>query len=69
MNKIIYLFIYLFILSFFVFFLGLHPEHMEVSQARGRIRAVAASLGQGHSNVGSEPYLWPKPQLTVTPDT
>ena len=38
------------------------------SQARSRIGAVAASLHQGHSNVGSEPRLRPTPQLTGTSD-
>ena len=36
------------------------------SQARSRIRAVAAGLS--HSNVGSEPCLRPTPQLTATLD-
>jgi len=38
------------------------------SQARGRIRAVATSLRQSHSNVGSEPRLQPTLQLTATLD-
>ena len=38
------------------------------SQARGRIGAIAASLRQSHSNVGSEPCLRPTPQLTATLD-
>ena len=38
------------------------------SQARGLIRAVAASLHQSHRNSGSEPHLQPTPQLTVTLD-
>ena len=38
------------------------------SQARGPIRAVAASLCHSHSNMGSEPHLQPTPQLTATPD-
>ena len=37
------------------------------SQARGLIRAVAASLHQSHSNAGSEPCLHPTPQVTATP--
>ena len=36
------------------------------SQARGLIRAVAASLRKSHSNEGSEPRLQPTPQLTAT---
>ena len=38
------------------------------SQARGRIRAVATSLRQSHSNGGSELHLQPTPQLTAVPD-
>jgi len=38
------------------------------SQARGLIGAVAASLHQSHSNLGSELHLQPTPQLTATPD-
>ena len=36
------------------------------SQARGLIRAVAASLHHSHSNAGSEPCLRPTPWLTAT---
>ena len=43
-------------------FLRPHLWHM----ARGRIRAAAASLR--HSNTGSEPCLWPTPQLRATLD-
>ena len=38
------------------------------SQARGRIRAAADSLGHSQGNVGSEPHLQPTPQLMATPD-
>ena len=38
------------------------------SQARGQIRAVAASLRQSNSNTRSEPRLRPTPQLTAMPD-
>ena len=38
------------------------------SQARGRIGAVATSLGQSHSHMGSEPRLQPTPQFMATPD-
>ena len=37
-------------------------------QARGPIGAVAASLHQSLSNVGSKPSLQPTPQLTATLD-
>ena len=38
------------------------------SQARGPIRATAASPYQSHSNARSEPCQRPTPQLTATPD-
>ena len=38
------------------------------SQAKGLIGAVATSLNQSHSNMGSEPRLRPTPQLMATPD-
>ena len=38
------------------------------SQARGSIGAAATGLCQSHSNLGSEPHLWPTPQLTAMPD-
>ena len=60
-----YLFIYLFCLSAFSW---AAPAAYGGSQARGRIRAVAAGLCQSHSNVGSEPCLRPTLQLTATPD-
>ena len=59
---------------FFFFFFGLFafsraaPVVYGGSQARGLIRAVAASLHHSHSNAGSEPHLRPTPQLTATPD-
>ena len=37
-------------------------------QARSWIGATAAGLHHSHSNMGSEPHLWPTPQLTTTPD-
>ena len=58
----------------FYFFFGLFaiswaaPPAYESSQARGRIGAIAASLGQSHSNTGSEPHLQPTPQLTAMLD-
>ena len=38
------------------------------SQARGRIRALAASLRQSHSNARSEQHVQPTPKLTAMPD-
>ena len=59
----------LFIYLFFVFFAisWVTPTAYGGSQARGVIRAVAASLRQSHSNTGSKPRLLPTPQLTATP--
>ena len=37
-------------------------------QARGQIRATAASLHHSHSNARSKPRLQPTPQLMVIPD-
>ena len=37
-------------------------------QARGGIRAIAASLQHSHSNAGSKLHLPPTPQLMATPD-
>ena len=46
-------------LCFVIFFkpVFFNPAACGGSQARGLIRAVAASLRQGHSNAGSEPHL------------
>ena len=38
------------------------------SQARGPVRATAASLQHSHSNAGSKQRLQPTPQLTAMPD-
>ena len=57
---------------FFIFF-GLFafsraaPTAYGGSQARGWIGAVAVSLHQSHSNVGSKSRLQPTPQLTAMP--
>ena len=40
----------------------------EGSQARGLIKAVAASVCHNHSNAKSEPSLRPTPQLTAMLD-
>ena len=68
------LFISFLFLSFFFFFFCLFaiswaaPAAYGGSQARGLIGAVATSLRQSHSNLGSEPRLRPALQLTATPD-
>ena len=61
------------IFFFFLAFSRAAPDTLVahgVSQARGLIRAVAASLGldQSHSNAGSEPCLRPTPQFMAMPD-
>ena len=49
----------------FVFLLfRVTPAAYGGSQARGQIRAAAASLYHSHSNIGSEPHLRPTSQLT-----
>ena len=59
-------------LSFLSFCLSLflepRPWHMEVPRPRGPVGAVASSLCQGQSNSGSEPRLWPTPQVTEEAD-
>ena len=53
---------------FFFFFFRGAPVAYGGSQARGRIRAVAATLHQSHSNMESELCLRPIPQLPAMPD-
>ena len=57
---IVHLFnLFLFVILFYFWsFLGLLPVAYGGSQVRGLIGAVAASLRQSHSNVGSEPCLY-----------
>ena len=62
-NSILALFFF-----FFFAFSRAAPEAYGGSQARGRIKAVAAGLCQSHSSAGSEPRLQPTPQLTAMPD-
>ena len=57
---------FLFCFAFCLFFRD-PPKAYGDSQARGLIRATAAGLCQGHSNMGSKPCLPPTPQLTATP--
>ena len=47
-------------ISLFFFSFGPPEQHMEVPQARVRIRAAAAGLHHSYSNTGSEP--WPTQQ-------
>ena len=57
------IYVYLFIIFLL---LGATPMAYRSSQARGWIGTTAASLCHSHSNVGSEPCLWPTPQFTAT---
>ena len=64
----------LFFFSFFFFFCFFAISWAALtayggSQDRGQIGAVAAGLGQSHSNAGSELRLQPTPQFTATPDS
>ena len=52
----------IFYLLYFIIFYG-HTVAYGRSQVWGQIWAVAASLHYSHSNTGSEPHLWPTPQL------
>ena len=54
------------LLRLFLVLLRAAPASYGSSQTRGRIGAAAAGLC--HSNVESEPCLWPTPQLTATLD-
>ena len=49
-------------------FLTAAPVACGGSQARDWIGAAVAILLQSHSNLGSEPHLWPTPQLTAMSD-
>ena len=52
--------------GFFVcLFFRAAPEASRSFQARDQIGATAAGLHHRHSNSGSEPRLWPTPQLTA----
>ena len=65
-----FLFKFIFIYVFFCLsvFTRAAPVACGDSQARGPIRATAASLHRSHSNPGSVPLLWPTPQLMVMLD-
>ena len=57
-----------FILFYFFALPRAAPMAYGGSQAKGLIGAVAADLGQSHSNSGSELRLQTTPQLTAMPD-
>ena len=50
-------------------FFRVPPAAYGSSQARGQMRAEAASLHPSHSNAGSEPHLRSTPQLMAMPDS
>ena len=58
-------FFFVFFFFFWSFFFRVAPMAYGGSQARGAIRAVAASLHQSYSNVGSKPHLRPTDEPTV----
>ena len=65
--KVYFILIYVFIYLLIVFSRAA-PVAYGGFQARGRIGAAAAGLGQSHSNSGSEPRLLPTPELMATLD-
>ena len=54
---------------FFFFFLGLPLQHMEVPRLGIKWELQLPAYHHSNSNEGSEPRLWPTPQLTATPDS
>ena len=57
-----------FVLFYFVLIFRIKSVAYENSQARGQIRAVAASHSHSHNNAGFKLHLQPIPQLTATLD-
>ena len=59
---------FLILIPLFFFFFNLFMAALSAcgsSQAKGQIRATATSQCHSHTNSGSEPCLWPIPQLTA----
>ena len=56
------------LMNFSVFFFRAIPVAHGNSQAKGRIRAVAAGLCHSHGKAKSKPWVRPTPQLTATQD-
>ena len=57
--------------NFFVVYFCLFmaaPKAYGGSQARGQIGPTNSDLHHSHRNLGSEPRLWPTPQLLAMPD-
>ena len=59
---------FFFFLSFSPIFFRAVPTAYGNSQARSQIRDIAASLHHSHSNTGSDPHLWPTPQVRAKLD-
>ena len=57
--------------NLFIYLVLLFRAHLQhrSSQARGQIRAAAASLHHSHSHTRSVLHLWPTSQLTARPDS
>ena len=66
-ENVSWLYDFIFFFCFVLFFLRLHPWHMEVLRLEID-SAAAAGLHHSYSIVGSEPHLRPTPQLTAVPD-
>ena len=54
---------------FVCFIFRARPAAYESSQARGRIRAVFASLCYSHNKTGFKPHVQPTPWLAATQDS
>ena len=59
---------FFFCFSFLSFLYKAAPTAHVGSQARGKIGVIAAGLCHSQSNAGSEPFLWPTPQLMAMLD-
>ena len=66
--KVGFLFWGFFFVFVFVWLFRATPTTYGGSQARGRIRVVAADLCHSHSNTGSEMHLQPTPLLAAMLD-
>ena len=58
-----------FFLSFFFFFLGPNPWHMEVSRLGGQNGAIVAGLRHSHGNARSKLHPQPTGQPAAMPDS
>ena len=68
LRKAVILIVFCFVLSFLFFFFRAAPSAYGGTQARSRIRAVAAGLRHSHSDPRSKPRLLPTPRLIAMPD-